>query len=379
SFKPLLQRRNFLQTMGRRIACIFGCVLYATANECHGLPSSMAAVLASSAAEMEFKEVAVPSLGDLRKRFVELPSSCEVLVNVAASSVNPADLAIPGPFPQVIGSDLAGTVVAVEPSCQRLKEGDRVWADIGAITKMANSNARSKENGAYGQVAVALESQLGIMPGNLDFKEAGTLPKVALTAYKALAWYGGAPYTTGRSSVLILGGSGGTGTVGIQLAKAFGASHVVTTTSMANIDYVKSLGADEVIDYHAVDWSVAIADGSMDAILDFVGVSGTGDKAMAKLKDGGFYVSIVGQLPSVCRTDVNCTSFINSDTNLDNVDLLEALRKLAESDQLRMRRVASYSLASFQEAFSQSRDGHVVGKLGIDLPPLPQSGGEIYS
>merc|ERR1712107_275252 len=78
------------------------------------------------------------------------------------------------------------------------------------------SDGRGKENGAYAQIAVDLESQLGLMPRNLDFTEAGVLPKVSLTSYKALQWYGGAPYHDREVTVLMLGGSGGTGTTGIR-------------------------------------------------------------------------------------------------------------------------------------------------------------------
>jgi len=94
----------------------------------------------------------VPELGDLHKTRSGLPDSCEVLVNVKYSSINPADRSSPGPYPQVMGSDLAGTVVAVEDSCKRLKVGDRVWADIGAVT------SPGKENGAFAPIAVALET-----------------------------------------------------------------------------------------------------------------------------------------------------------------------------------------------------------------------------
>lgn len=333
-----------------------------------GSAQGMQALVATSPAEHDLVERALPGLGYLHKIFTDLPDSCEVLVAVRASSVNPSDRSTPGPFPQVMGSDLAGEVLKVGSDCKRLKVGDRVWADIGA-----NAHVRAKkvkENGAYAQVAVALESQLGPMPQNVDFAEAGSLPKVALTSYKALAWYGGAPFTSSNGTVLILGGSGGTGIAGIQIAKALGASAITTTTSAGNADFVKSLGATSVIDYKKSNWWDVLAHGSVDVIFDTVGQTGTGDRAMPLLKAGGFYVTIVGALPSSPREDVHSNMFINSDTNLDNFDLLERLRLLVEADKLRMSRRFSYPLSNISGAFAESSTGHVNGKLVVEMPHL---------
>jgi len=340
------------------------------------LPKQMQALVAFSRSNISVSLFDMPGLGDLHRKFTGLPESCEVLVGVRASSINPADRFSPGPLPQVMGSDLAGVVLAVEDSCKRLRPGDRVWADIGAVTY--SGAQKSKENGAYAQVAVALETQLGAMPSNLDFREGASLPKVALTSYKALAWYGGAPYTGLDKTVLILGGSGGCGIAGIQLAKAFGAMRIVTTTSAANKDFVQQLGADEVIDYHAENWWDVLEDGSVDVIYDTVGQDGTGDRAMKKLRSGGYYVAIAGAHPSQPRSDVHIKWFINSDTNLDNVHILETLRNLVEQGKLRMQRLKSFKLSEILSAFSESAGGHVNGKLVIDVPSLPISHDEFF-
>lgn len=326
--------------------------------------SDMQAFIAFGSSDYRLSRRAIPVLGDLHKKFQNLPDSCEVLVRVNSSSVNPADRTTPGPFPQVMGSDMAGVVISREDTCKRLQVGDRVWGDIGAVVQTAES-ASGKENGAFAEVAVALESQLSIMPKNIDFCEAGSLPKVALTSYKALKWYGGAPYTTAK--VLILGGSGGTGSAGIQLAKAFGATEIITTTSSANMDYVRSLGASSVIDYHTSNWWEVLTDGSLDAIYDTVGETGTGDRAMPKLKSGGYYVTIVGDLPKSPRSDVHANMFINSKTNLNNSNLLDDLKDLVELDRLRMRRLRRYALSDIANAFVESSQGHVVGKVVIEM------------
>jgi NADPH:quinone reductase-like Zn-dependent oxidoreductase len=267
-----------------------------------------------------------------------------------------------------MGSDLAGVVASVEPTCKRLRVGDSVWGDIGAIVRARTDNATGKENGAYAQFAVALESQLGVMPQNIKFEEAASLPKVALTSVKALSRYGGAPYADRNVSVVILGGSGGTGSTGIQLAKAFGAKKIITTTSSSNFDFVKRLGADVVIDYHSQNWWDVLLDGSVDVIYDTVGQHGTGDRAMAKLTAGGHYVTIVGAVPEHPRTDVSSTMFINSATNLENVDLLDKLREFVETDRLRSRTLKVYPLKGILDAFAESAGGHTVGKLVIAMP-----------
>ncbi|CAJ1332086.1 unnamed protein product, partial [Effrenium voratum] len=140
------------------------------------LPAQMLALVAASSASFGLRNFSLPRPGDLRRKF-HLGSStrCEVLLQVFASSVNPADRSVSGPFPQVMGSDLAAEVLAVEATCKRLRVGDRVWADIGAIVN--GSFGSGKENGAYAQVAVALESQLGLLPPNLEVLEAAALPK----------------------------------------------------------------------------------------------------------------------------------------------------------------------------------------------------------
>jgi len=289
-----------------------------------------------------------------------------VLVEVSHSSVNPSDRSSPGPYPQVMGSDISGTVVAAESTCKELKVGDMVFGDIGAVTK-----PKGKENGAYAPYALGLESQLAIMPKNIDFNEAAALPKVALTGYKAFTRYGGAPWNSG-ATVLILGGSGGTGSSGIQLAKALGATKIITTTSSANADYVKSVGADQVIDYKSSNWWDVLADGSVDVIYDCVGQSGTGNHAMKTLAAGGYFVSITGQKPSSVPKGKHAATFINSDDNLDNLELMNAIKGFVEAGKLRMTSLKSYDLAQVADAFKESSAGHVVGKLNIKMPKMEQ-------
>ncbi|CAE7447568.1 AOR, partial [Symbiodinium necroappetens] len=265
-----------------------------------------------------------------------------------------------------MGSDIVAVVEAVQPSCRRLNVGDRVWADIGAVVETTKGR-KGKENGAFAPFAVALESQLGAMPKNVSVLEAAALPKVSLTSYKALKWYGGAPY--GQDvTVLILGGSGGCGSTGIQLAKAWGATTIITTTSVANELYVRRLGADRVIDYTTQNWWEVLSEGTVDVVYDTAGEAGTGDRAMALLRQGGYFVTIAGALPQKPRADIRSSTFINSATNLQNFQLLDELRDLVDRGHLRMPELQTFQLADILKAFDASAAHHVRGKLVIQMP-----------
>ena len=171
------------------------------------------------------------------------PKPDEVLVRVHAVGLNPIDTAIPtGSFkpiltfqlPATMGSDLAGVVVDTGSRVTRFKVGDAVFASLFDLG-----------TGSLAEFAVVPESALALKPENLDFTEAASIPMVGLTSWQALKER--AQVKPGQK-VFIPAGSGGIGTFAIQLAKHLGAI-VATTTSTGNVDLVRSLGADEVIDY----------------------------------------------------------------------------------------------------------------------------------
>lgn len=203
--------------------------------------------------------------------------------------------------------------------------------------------------------------------------EAAALAKVALTSWKALVWFGDAKGTARTAStpwsnttkVLILGGSGGTGSAGIQLANIFGAGEILTTTSGDNIKYCKDLGANIVFDYHTTNWWEVIPDDSLDVVYDTVGEKETGNRALKKLHSGGHYVTITGSLPTTKKAGVSADMFINSDTNLNNFEILDELADYMLKGSLRMHSLTVYPLEAVEDAFKTSAEGHVVGKLGI--------------
>merc|ERR1712176_1295561 len=171
-------------------------------------------------------------------------------------------------YPHKLGSDLAGVVVAVGPGCNRLKIGDEVWGEATTIVEAISTG------GTFAQYAAVSESILGLKPNSLTMLEAGSMPMVALTGYESLTWAaGGSSFKTPNVTVLVLGGSGGTGHIGIQLAKAMGASKVITTCSSSHTAFAKSLGADQVIDYHKENYFDVLPAKSVDVVYDCVGQS----------------------------------------------------------------------------------------------------------
>lgn len=209
----------------------------------------------------------------------------DVLIRVHAASVNALDtkirtgefkLILPYRLPLILGNDMAGTVVSVGAAVQDFKPGDEVYARpdddrIGTFAEFIAVNAAS----------VALK------PSNLTMVEAASLPLVALTAWQALVET--AQLKPGQK-VFIQAGSGGVGTVAIQLAKHLGA-FVATSTSTANVGWVKELGADVVIDYSRQDVVTELRD--YDVVLNSLG-KGELNRSLQLLKPGGHLVSISG-------------------------------------------------------------------------------------
>jgi NADPH:quinone reductase-like Zn-dependent oxidoreductase len=209
----------------------------------------------------------------------------ELLVQVRAVGLNPVDTMIPkGAFkpilrfqlPATLGSDLAGVVIEVGSGVTRFKAGDAVFASIF-----------DSGTGSLAEYAVVSEHAAALKPANLDFVQAASIPMVGLTAWQALKER--ARVKPGQK-VFIPAGSGGIGTFAIQLAKYLGAK-VGTTTSTANVALVRSLGADEVVDYKKQEFETVLRD--YDMVLGTV----RGDalnKSVGILKSNSRIVSLVG-------------------------------------------------------------------------------------
>ena len=223
---------------------------------------------------MRLGEIAMP---ELREN--------DVIVEIHAAGVNPVDakirdgefkLFLPYRMPLVLGSDVAGIVVRVGSKVRRFKAGDEVYAHPG-----------QDRIGTFAEFIAMDEADVAMKPKNLTMAEAASVPLVALTAWQVLVER--ANLKKGQK-VLIHAGSGGVGTVAIQLAKHIGA-HVATTTGTANVDLARSLGADVVVDYKKEDFEKVL--NGYDVVLNSLG-GDTLAKSLRVLKPGGKLISISG-------------------------------------------------------------------------------------
>jgi len=209
----------------------------------------------------------------------------DVLIQVRAASINPLDskiksgefkLILPYRFPLILGNDVSGTVVRVGARVSQFKPGDDVYA-----------RPDDDRIGTFAEFIAIKASSVALKPTNIGMVEAASLPLVALTAWQVLVET--AKLKKGQK-VLIHAGSGGVGTIAIQLAKHLGA-FVATTTSTSNIPLVKALGADVVIDYKQQDFAAVLRD--YDVVLSSLG-SDVLHKSLQVLKPGGHLISVSG-------------------------------------------------------------------------------------
>jgi alcohol dehydrogenase len=241
--------------------------------------------------------------GPLQQADVPEPAVGEhdVLVQVHAAGLNMLDEKIragefkqvlPYELPQVLGNDVAGTVIGVGAKVRGFKLGDEVYArpDKDRIGTFAE------------RIAIA-EADLALKPASVSFEEAASLPLVALTAWQALVERGN---LQPGQRVLIHGGAGGVGTIAIQLAKHLGAA-VATTVSADDIDFVRELGADFVIDYRSQDFE-QLLDG-YDLVLDSLGGKNL-EKSLRVLRPGGKAIGIAGPPDSAFAREVGANAVL---------------------------------------------------------------------
>lgn len=209
----------------------------------------------------------------------------DVLVRVHAAGVNPLDskirdgefkLLLPYRLPLVLGNDLAGVVIRVGSRVRQFKPGDEVYARPDA-----------DRIGSFAEFIAVKEASLALKPTSIGMEEASSIPLVGLTAWQALVEKAGLKK---GQKILIHAGAGGVGTFAIQLARHLGAT-VATTTSTGNVDLVKKLGADVVIDYKKDDFEKSLRD--YDVVLNSLGPELL-EKSLQVLRPGGKLISISG-------------------------------------------------------------------------------------
>lgn len=259
-------------------------------------------------------------------RSTEVPSPAlgedEVMVQIHAAGVNLLDskirngefkLILPYRMPLVLGHDVAGVVVKVGPRVRQFKPGDEVYARPDDF-----------RIGTFAEYIAVKEESLAIKPKALSMEEAASIPLVGLTAWQALIEK--ANLKKGQK-VFIQAGSGGVGTFAIQLARHVGAT-VATTTSSANIDLVRGLGADVVIDYRKDDFEKILQ--GYDVVLHSQDATAL-EKSLRVLKPGGTLISISGPPDPAFAKEIGATWFVNLIVRL----LSSGVRKRAAGRDLR--------------------------------------------
>jgi NADPH:quinone reductase-like Zn-dependent oxidoreductase len=225
----------------------------------------------------------------------------DVLVQVQAAGLNLLDEKIrTGEFkqilryklPQILGNDVAGTVIGVGAKVQGFKVGDEVYARPG-----------KDRIGTFAERIAITEDDLALKPALVSIEEAASLPLVALTAWQALVERGN---LQPGQRVLIHAGAGGVGTIAIQLAKHLGAT-IATTVSAGNVDFVRELGADVVIDYRSQDFE-QLLDG-YDLVLDSLGGKNL-EKSLRVLRRGGKAIGIAGPPDAAFAREIGANALL---------------------------------------------------------------------
>lgn len=304
-----------------------------------------AALIHTYEGAVEIDEIAAPVLAD-----------DSVIIKVHAASVNPIDNILrmgymkdmmPLTFPFVMGYDVSGVITEVGKDVTAFKVGDEVYA-----------RPNQEDAGAVAEFARIKSNELALKPESLSHTEAASLPLAGLTAWQALTEF--AKVKKGQK-VLIHAGSGGVGTLAIQMAKHLGA-YVATTASARNADLVKSLGADLMIDYKTESFDEIISD--YDVVFDMVG----GDimnSSFKVLKKGGHLVSIKGQDEDglAAKHDVSFDWFFMHPDGAQ----LKALADLVAAGALKPVIDSTFKFADAAKAYDHLADGHAVGKIVIDM------------
>jgi NADPH:quinone reductase-like Zn-dependent oxidoreductase len=213
--------------------------------------------------------------------------------------------------------------------------------------------------GSYAEYALATPDALAAKPAKMSFAEAAGLGVVAETAWRAMVTIGNVQK---GQKVLIHGGAGGVGSVAVQMAKARGA-YVIATASARNHDFLKSLGADETIDYKTVRFEDKVK--GVDLVLNTVDAD-TGARSVSVMKTGGTLVSIVGPPPAeaCAAAKIHC-----AETGKVNGQMLPSVVELVDAGKLHMSIEKKMPLADAAKAWEESRDGHVRGNIILEVTP----------
>ncbi len=281
------------------------------------------------------------------------PQEGEVLVRVYAAGVNPVDWKIragwlkdfnPSTFPYVPGADLAGVVEKVGSGVTAFQPGQEVFG-------------RSSK-GSYAEYSIAPANALALKPKTLSFDEAATIPIGATTAWQGIFDHGN---LQPGQRVLILGGAGGVGLFAVQFAHWKGA-HVISTASTRNVDFVRSLGADTVIDYTKARVEDEVHD--VDLVFDTVGGTALAS-AWPTLKRGGTLVTTAGQ-PDEAKARELGVRTANFSAQV-NSELLSTFAQLIDEGKVKVVIDNIFPLSEAGKAQELSQGGHGRGRIILHI------------
>jgi NADPH:quinone reductase-like Zn-dependent oxidoreductase len=277
-------------------------------------------------------------------------ASGQVLVDIVAASINGADWKVRdgksgqlAHFPYILGRDFSGVVSAVGDGVTDLRVGDEVFAvcDVG-------------QEGAYAEKIAIKAAIVAKKTERLSHIDAAALALAGLTAICTIE---DTLKLKAGETILIQGGAGGVASFAIQLSKHLGA-RVITTASASNHDYLRKIGADEIIDYNAVDFTTAVK--NCDAVFDTVG-GDVAQRSFAVLKPGGraAFIASGAQAPKPNRSDV---AALRPNVGRDRPHL-ERIVELVAAGAVRPPEVTRYKLSEAAKAHEVSQSRHFRGKL----------------
>ncbi|HKU72011.1 MAG TPA: NADP-dependent oxidoreductase [Burkholderiales bacterium] len=274
----------------------------------------------------------------------------EVLVDVHAASVNGADWKVRAgnyapttQFPYIPGRDFSGVVSALGAGVTDLKVGDAVFGVVEQVAEFC-----------YAEKVAIKASLVAKKPASLSHVEAAALGLIGLTALVSVE---DTIKLKKGETILIQGGAGGVASFGIQVAKHIGA-RVITTASAANHDYLKKLGADQIIDYNKQDFTKAVS--NVDAVFDTVG-GDVAKKAFDVLKPGG-RAAFIGSGPTAPVPSRSDVSSLRPKVGRDRAHL-ERIAELVAKGAVKVPEIKVYQLSQAAEAHRVSEGRHLRGKL----------------
>ncbi|MGA9099329.1 MAG: NADP-dependent oxidoreductase [Methanotrichaceae archaeon] len=295
---------------------------------------------------LKFEDIPMPQL-----------TSSDIRIRVIAAGVNPVDWKMRAgwmkiPLPITLGMDVAGVVDALGKDVDSFLLGERIFAKA------------SLPHGGYAEYTVVKASQAAQMPRSIGFVEVAAIPTAGLTAWQSIFDVAG---LKGGQSILIHGAAGGVGSFAVQFAK-WKDAYIIGTASSGNAQFLRSIGADEVIDYKTQRFEDIVHD--VDVVLDTVG-GDTFERSWKVLKPGGFLVTTVAEVPEGAAV----AHGVGAKHILSQADGRELAQIAALMDEQRIKPIVTtvLPLAEARKAHERSESRHARGKIVLRVAEDPKA------